>query len=206
VNGSHHPDNTAPPTKTPASAERFALWAPASLFVLVALIHLHQNWTANLNPWFGGGFGMFSTTDRPWPQSLSLEAEDAAGKRYLVEWIPEWSDHTERDKLGAQPNAKALSVTAGYALNSRRSPNAGAVRQLLVTLDKAKLLDRLTLREDAATLSKIEVVRAQSSDDASSDLGLVHARARAWRLGFDTKSARFRTEAIGEPGEASRQP
>ena len=89
-----------------ASAGRlFALWGPATLFVLVALIHLHQTWTANLNPWLGGGFGMFSSTDRPWPQSLSLEAEDAAGKRYLVEWIPEWSRPAATSPLGRRKSS-----------------------------------------------------------------------------------------------------
>ena len=36
---------------------------PAALLVVVALHQIHLARTAHLNPWKGGGFGMFATTD-----------------------------------------------------------------------------------------------------------------------------------------------
>lgn len=185
-----------------------ARWAPGILFALVALVHLHQNQTANLNPWLGGGFGMFSTSDQPWPHSLSIEAEDANGKRYLVDWTPPWSRPAkfhEREALYAQPNKKGLSMAASYALEARHVGRANSIRQLLDNLRTAGSLDRVSMRESADVLSRTEIVRAES-DASPSGLAIVRATARAWRLRFDTRTARFITEPNGEAGEASRQP
>jgi hypothetical protein len=39
------------------------VWLPAILLVVIAMVQVMLAKTANLSPWKGGGFGMFSTTD-----------------------------------------------------------------------------------------------------------------------------------------------
>lgn len=43
--------------------DRWARVLPGAALVLVALHQLLLSWTSDLSPWFGGGFGMFSTAD-----------------------------------------------------------------------------------------------------------------------------------------------
>jgi hypothetical protein len=190
------------------TSHAFARLAPASLFAVVALLHAHQTTTANLNPWLGGGFGMFSTNHRPWPQGLSIEAEDATGKRYFVEWYASnrSRDFDARSAVCAQPDVERLSAAAALALQAQRSGNAGATRRVLDNLRNADLLDRVQLRDSVEALAATEILRAQADSTATPGLGVVHARARVWRLGFDNATARFRTEPVGAPGEAGRLP
>jgi len=42
---------------------RFVLYLPCIILIVVGLNQLFLAGTANLSPWKGGGFGMFSTTD-----------------------------------------------------------------------------------------------------------------------------------------------
>ncbi|HXC53102.1 MAG TPA: hypothetical protein VN634_19600 [Candidatus Limnocylindrales bacterium] len=182
-----------------------ARWAPPVLFVAVAIVHLHQTLTADLNPWFGGGFAMFSTTYRPWPQALSIEADDASGKHYLSSWIPQRFGATglfARERLLAQPDRESLTSLAEYALRSSRRGGA-APRQALAAVENAGLLERVRFRDaDAGAIAKIEPLMTGPDARASSDLVLVHARARVWRLAFDGREARFTAMPIGEAGEA----
>lgn len=42
---------------------RFVIYFPVLLLVIIASIQIYLVYSANLSPWSGGGFGMFSTTD-----------------------------------------------------------------------------------------------------------------------------------------------
>ena len=45
------------------SSDRWRMWIPAALLVVVASTQIVLARTADLSPWKGGGFGMFATSD-----------------------------------------------------------------------------------------------------------------------------------------------
>jgi hypothetical protein len=54
--------------------------AVAPLVLLVVLVtHVSARWSADLTPWKGGGFGMFSTVDSPASRAVRVELETDMG-------------------------------------------------------------------------------------------------------------------------------
>ena len=71
----------------PGYWRRWLPWFPSALLVLVALVQITLAHTANLDPWKGGGFGMFSTADRIGARQLRATA--LAGPREVPLRIPQ---------------------------------------------------------------------------------------------------------------------
>ncbi len=64
-----------------ARSRRVLADLPALLLVAVALHQIHLARTAHLNPWKGGGFGMFATTDHASARRLRVWAAGTAEGR-----------------------------------------------------------------------------------------------------------------------------
>ncbi len=70
----------------PNDWKRWLPWLPSAFLVLVALLQITLSFTADLDPWKGGGFGMFSTLDRI--ASRQLRASMLADSRWVPLRIP----------------------------------------------------------------------------------------------------------------------
>ena len=70
----------------PSGWKRSLPWLPSALLVLVALIQITLTRTVDLDPWKGGGFGMFATVDGI--SSRQLRATALAGSRWVPLGIP----------------------------------------------------------------------------------------------------------------------
>jgi hypothetical protein len=68
---------------------------PALLLVAVALLQIALAHTAGLSPWKGGGFGMFSTTDRAEGRYLRVYVR-APGRHEELRLAPELRDPATR--------------------------------------------------------------------------------------------------------------
>ena len=66
-----------------ATARRLG-WIPPLLLLLVAAFQIYLVHTANLTPWKGGGFGMFSTTDGNTNRSLRILVTGPQRSEYLI--------------------------------------------------------------------------------------------------------------------------
>jgi predicted DCC family thiol-disulfide oxidoreductase YuxK len=65
-------------TKTPLKTTML-YWAPIALLLLMLANHMYLRHEANLSPWLGAGFGMFSTTDSVSARQLVIYGIDGNG-------------------------------------------------------------------------------------------------------------------------------
>src|SRR5262245_11829423 len=87
---------------------------PASLLIVVACVQIYLARNANLTPWKGGGFGMFSTTD-------------GNANRYLRVYV---SGPQRSEELQLKPSMEDLATRAQmYPGNSQLEKLAKAILQ-----------------------------------------------------------------------------
>lgn len=102
--------------------QSLAVHAPALLLVAVAGIQLTTAHVADLSPWKGGGFGMFSTVDRPENRLLSIELQTAGARFTAV--VPESMERLAQ-QARAVPSDRRLEVVAEAAFD-RNWDDAGS--------------------------------------------------------------------------------
>ena len=91
------------------------LTVPA-LLVLVASVHFYMGHTSPLNPWVGGGFGMFASVDKRDFRAVRASA-DAGGTRIALD-VRGWAEASDDnalllDRVEALPNEPALETLEG---------------------------------------------------------------------------------------------
>jgi hypothetical protein len=96
---------------------------PGVALVLLACVQVGLVFVADLSPWKGGGFGMFSTNDHGSFRSVRVFAEEAAGERRLG--VPS-------DRLQALFRVRELPDEAALRAFARslapEAPDAAAIR------------------------------------------------------------------------------
>jgi hypothetical protein len=85
--------------------KRWLPWLPPALLVFVALIQITLTQRADLDPWKGGGFGMFSSLDRI--ASRQLRASMLAGSQWVPFRVPRSSTFDMR-RATSMPTDAAL--------------------------------------------------------------------------------------------------
>jgi hypothetical protein len=111
----------------PGTASRVLPLLPGLLLTLVASSQLALHRGADLSPWKGGGFGMFSSNDGGWSRHTHFFVSDAAGEVEVD--LPEELEDSEK-RLRALPTnarldrfARELSATV-----ASEHPDHSAVR------------------------------------------------------------------------------
>lgn len=89
----------------------FARLTVPAVLVLVASVHFYLGHTSPLNPWVGGGFGMFASVDKRDVRAVRATA-DAGGTRIALD-VRDWAEASEDnglllDRVAALPNERAL--------------------------------------------------------------------------------------------------
>ena len=100
-------------------------WLPSALLVVVALVQITLAQAANLDPWKGGGFGMFSTLDRI--ASRQLRASMLAGSRWVPLRVPR-SYVLEVRRTTSLPTDKALDRFADLLIELSPPQQVSAIR------------------------------------------------------------------------------
>ena len=78
-----HPDPDPSAESPPRRWRSLAPWLAPSALVVIALHQIALAHLADLSPWKGGGYGMFSTTDHGGARFLRVYALGAAGERRI---------------------------------------------------------------------------------------------------------------------------
>lgn len=98
------------------------------LLVAVASVHLYFGQTGPLNPWVGGGFGMFASVDRR--ESRAIRASADVGSRQVALDVAGWVGTSERharlhDRVLALPSEEALARLAAELREQRWNVEGG---------------------------------------------------------------------------------
>jgi hypothetical protein len=122
-----------PPEARPRRLPRGLRLLPCWLLLLVALQQIVLVRTADLSPWLGGGFGMFSTTDGRSNRHVHLYVEHPGFEREV--WVP-------ADLLDLERRARALPSDANLRALARAieipPSDYGAPHTLLVQVWKTR--------------------------------------------------------------------
>lgn len=124
-----------------------ALKLPSLLFIAVACTQISLALTQNLDPWKGGGFGMFSKLDGASERAFSCLVKDREGRSYLVSIEDSYDD----------PRSKLEEVFRRTAERSYTLPTQKNLKNLaeiilntaVVAKERFDLRDVRWLEEDA---------------------------------------------------------
>lgn len=99
-----------------SALKTLARLAVPALLVLVASVHFYTGHTRPLNPWVGGGFGMFASVDKRDFRAVRANA-DAGGTRIALD-VRGWAEASDDnalllDRVEALPNERALETLEG---------------------------------------------------------------------------------------------
>lgn len=188
--------------------ERFLPRIVPACLTVIALLQIVLAHTADLSPWKGGGFGMFSVTDAPTMRTVSIECIDSAGAacRVYIDFEGEDSGSEaarQIRRLQSLPTRARLQRLADTLAGSEFVP---------VTLDRVALERRLEVSLEFLTDWQKEVplyrltAGPRSPLSADEPVSLQAVRIQAWRIVFDPGVARLRSEPIGEPVAAGEWP
>lgn len=105
------------------------LTVPA-LLVLIASVHFYMGHTSPLNPWVGGGFGMFASVDKRDFRAVRAAA-DAGGTRITLD-VREWAEASDDnglllDRVEALPDDRALETLEGRLHEQEWNAEGGVV-------------------------------------------------------------------------------
>jgi len=78
--------------------DRWRVWLPSTLLVVVAVVQIVLAHTAYLSPWKGGGFGMFASTDGTAGRFVRIYVK-APERSEEVTLQPSFADAASRAKL-----------------------------------------------------------------------------------------------------------
>jgi hypothetical protein len=95
----------------------WSCWLPGFLLIAVAISQIVLATTADLSPWKGGGFGMFSTIDGTASRDLRIFAE-APGRSEQLEIAPSQELMAARSEL--YPSDKLLKDLAAAVVDRER--------------------------------------------------------------------------------------
>ena len=127
-----------------SSRERVVAAIPAALLVVVAVVQIALAHTVQLNPWKGGGFGMFASVDQIGNRRVRAFIETPSGSERVP--IPSDFESLMIDS-GQLPSRRNLETLASKVARHRASSGEGdeTVRIEVIRLEID--LDRMTREE-----------------------------------------------------------
>ncbi len=168
--------------KFPKLINFFQFWFVPLLLIIVALRQIFLVSTTKLSPWKGGGFGMFSSIDKPSKRVIEVRGLTTTGESFEIDlsWQNDVISSQQIKLIKTVPKKKLLAKTAATILNS-------------------------DLRE--TTIKGIYRVQAQNkySDlPTESTLNLERVKIRVWHLQYDRDKNTIWYEPLTEIVEAER--
>lgn len=162
--------------KDPKTIKLLQFWFVPLLLIIVAARQIILVEQINLNPWKGGGFGMFSTIDRPSNRVIEVRAVTAGRKEIEIDLNFDDNVISEREQL------------------------------LIKTVPKRKLLTKTAQKILAATPIETTIAGVYSLDRPSerSDRQLDRVTIRIWSLHYDRQSNKIWYEPLTEKVEIKR--
>lgn len=122
--------------RSQGSAPRWLHWLPCILLVVVAVHQIAAARFADLSPWKGGGFGMFSSIDSKSTRLLRVYAVDAEGQRRELDL--EQVSRAE-NRLRNQPSESRALALARLVLRGLDEEERAVVEEIDVELWKLTL-------------------------------------------------------------------
>lgn len=172
------------------------------IMVAIALFQLYLAHTADLSPWKGGGFGMFSSVDSPSMRVLSAVALDQSNHPLILD-LADALDGRLYQGMRALPRPDTLQWLAPPLLGEEVVPTTVRRQAVLEQLQSEnpdlewpigisanpQVFYRLrSLRDPAASPDTIKTLKA--------------VRLQWWRLRFDAIQNRVWAEPLGKAVEA----
>lgn len=190
------------PARASSLTRRLPYFVAPGLLVLVACAQMVLVGTHRLTPWKGGGFGMFSTFDRPSTRALRIWLNTPDGQALVVR--PQFD--VQEQRLLNMPNEALLSdVAAQIAARALRGEWALYTYDQLLAADKLPAdLGRPLVR------AELERRKATSGDSVPSPYPRLAALPETWRLAgvegrsVDVNGARVEVWAVRYDAGTSR--
>ena len=177
-------DGAEPPAVSRRTTVAWAAGAPI-LLVVVLVLHISLRASADLTPWKGGGFGMFSTVDSPGTRLLRVELRGDSGT-FLVGVPERYKQQASEVKAAPSPERleRLATLLAEETWAIPRLP--GADGEPRSAEDRA--LDDLAM-QTMAQLLPVDAVKAVSManyDPATQQLLRVQdVEVSVWRVAAD---------------------
>lgn len=179
------------------SAYTAAKWGPGALLTAVALVQLVMVCRADLTPWEGGGFGMFSTLDYGTNRRFLVEGLDQRSQSVQVNLFA--GDQSLHARLRIMPDRGGIERLAQRILDSELVPDRQEQVKMRLAMASAWRLERAFDKRPAPP----KIVRMRSPADVETAPGklvrLKAVRISLWRKRFDALRSRLYWERIGEP-------
>ncbi|MGF1486532.1 MAG: hypothetical protein ACFBSE_05400 [Prochloraceae cyanobacterium] len=163
----------------PKTIRFLQFWFVPTLLIVVALRQIILVSAVKLNPWKGGGFGMFSSVDRPSNRVIEVIGSTATGESIEIDlnFINNVISEQEIKLIKTVPRKKNLKKTAQKILNSE-------------------------LRETTIKgLYRLEAKDNYSDRQTKSSVNLERVQIRIWRLQYDRERNSIRYEPLTETVE-----
>lgn len=197
-----HPDRPSRPP-LPNLSQWIERWLVPSILVGVALLQITLAHTANLSPWKGGGFGMFSSIDSPSMRTVAAEGVDAQGEVIRFDLLSELDPVLER-RMRVFPRRSDLAQIAPQLIGQMVVPTARRQQFILRSLHD-KNPDIVDTRD--ADVLTTPLYRLYDGEPAPREPRLLQAvRLQWWRLRFDPSQNRIYSEPISAAVEAGSWP
>ena len=193
----YNPEITATPATTPSrpalrtllpSLCTLATWGPAAVLTIVALLQIVMVYRADLTPWEGGGFGMFSTLDYETNRRFLVEGMDQKGEGLQVNLFA--GDQRRHSRLRIKPDRKEIERLAEELLQTELIPDKQEQVKVRLGMASAWRLRKAVEKQSAP----LKLVRVKSPDveiDPKEILRLKAVRLSLWRKKFDTINCRL---------------
>jgi len=169
------------------SVRHLAAWAAGAPLVLlvVLVLHIGMRASADLTPWKGGGFGMFSTVDSPGTRLLRVELRGESGT-FLVA-VPERYKQAASDARAAPSPERLEHLATALAAETWALPRfPGVGGEDRSAEDRA--LDDLAM-QTMAQLMPVDAVKAVAKEsfdpNTQQRLHVTEVEVSVWRVQAD---------------------
>jgi hypothetical protein len=175
------------------------LWGVPSLLVANALVQIHLVHCRNLSSWKGGGFGMFSTVDRPQDRTLATEGVTQQGQIVWID-LSEFRPRIDARFLTIRRDGE-LNALADRLLQSDYRP----LTRTRARVSTPPVGEPLASEHDAHRSNWLApVVAPMSAVEPLTRLRWV--RLRLWGLAYDSSTGRLQRTLLGPSTERGSRP
>ncbi|MBP0001466.1 MAG: hypothetical protein J7641_21165 [Cyanobacteria bacterium SID2] len=185
--------------------QRLEYWLTPLLLVTIAIVQIYLASTANLSPWKGGGFGMFSTIDAPSMRVLLAEGVDTENQLVRLDVFGDLDKPTRR-RLQALPKVDDLEEIAQQLLAQEFVPieiRREVIYKKLQAENPSIEFPQIETRSNSQPLYRIKSPR-DPIDLERPIKTLKRARLQWLRLRFDVDRTRMWIEPMTDAIEVSR--
>lgn len=191
--------------------ERYTYWTAPVLLIAIALIQISLAVFTDLDPWKGGGFGLFATFDSSRSRQISFHGLSADGQLLRIQYNPkdfEFSGVLTRQsarRLRVLPKRRNLRELAEKLLarefvfvGSREATFMKWIGETELTRGRLTSGDLIKPGENI-----VKIRRKQSrSDQSRRPVKLVGVRVALWRLDYDPETYALTWSPLGQSVKA----